>query len=182
MTLIGIDVGWSENRPTCGIAVANPDLPLPDHNRRTLDTDGGRIRARRFRKSELVKVFIGWSHQHPHHLANAVIVIDGPIGPEGPPRADRIVDWQCATGPFHGWAQPTPITHPSSKDFINATYELLDALGPWEVRIPGKVPRPGITVIETNPTVALALMMPHVPLDQIASRKRPLLHDGELIG
>jgi hypothetical protein len=182
MTLIGIDVGWSKDRSTCGIAVADPELPFPEDRRRRLEIEGGRIRARRFKMCELVEVLKNWSDHYRQHLANAVVVIDGPIGPVEPPAADRLVDKQCATGPFQGWAQPMPVSHKSSEKFIGATYELLGALAPWQACISGKTPRPGIIVIETNPTVALAVMMPRVPLNHIASRGRPLLHRGEFIG
>jgi len=92
------------------------------------------------------------------------------------------VDRLCATGAFKGWAQPTPISHPSSRTFIEATYRLLAALGQnVHVWIAGERPHGGITVVETNPTVALAVMMPRVELDQIATRGRPLPFRGVLV-
>src|SRR5207248_133316 len=118
--------------------------------------DGGRIRAACLTLSELVKVLSIWSAKHPDQLADAIVVIDGPLGPHGPPQTDRVVDRQCATGVFRGWSQPTPISHPSSKKFVSATYDLLAALGQNAlVWIKGKRPQTAITVIETNPTVAL---------------------------
>jgi hypothetical protein len=85
MTLIGIDVGWSEKRPTCGLAISNGKLPLPNL-RRSLYADGGRIRATRLKLSELVVLLSCWSVEHPDQLAEAIVVIDGPLGPDGPLR------------------------------------------------------------------------------------------------
>jgi hypothetical protein len=65
-----------------------------------------------------------------------------------------------SAGLFKGWAQPTPISHPSSTPFIDATYKLVTALGQSAfVWIRGDRPQGGITIVETNPTVALAIMM-----------------------
>lgn len=181
MTLIGIDVGWSEKRPTCGIALSNGKLPLPDV-RRSLNIDSEHIRVACLKLRKLVDLVNMWSAKHPDQLADAIIVIDGPLGRNGPPRTDRGVDWQCATGVFKGWSQPTPISHPSSEKFIAATYEILAALDHnafvWRQ---GERSQTGITVIETNPTVALATMMPRVDLQQICTRARPLPFDGALI-
>ena len=181
MTLVGIDVGWSEKRASCGIALSNGRLPLPDV-RRSLRAAGGRIRATRLKLGELVKLLSTWSAEHPDQLADAIVVIDGPLGPNGPPQTDRAVDGRCATGVFRGWSQPTPISHPSSKKFISATYEILAALGQSTlVWIKGERPQTGITVVETNPTVALAMMMPRVGAEQITTRGRPLPFEGVLI-
>jgi hypothetical protein len=180
--LIGIDVGWSQKRSTCGIALSNCELPLPERNN-TLAIHYGRIRAASFRLPELIAVLRSWSDRRSQELANAIVVIDGPLGPDGPPQKDRLVDRLCATGPFKGWAQPTPVSHPSSEKFIEATYGLLAALGQnVRVWITGERPYNGITVVETNPTVALALMMPRVGLDEIATRGRPLPFKGALVG
>jgi hypothetical protein len=181
MTLIGIDVGWSEKRPSCGLAVSNGKLPLPDV-KRSLNTDGGGIRAACLRLSELVTVLSCWSVERPEQLADAIVVIDGPLGPDGPPGSDRLVDRQCATGVFRGRSQPTPISHPSSIPFIAATYQLLAALGQNVfVWTRGEQPQTGITVIETNPTVALAVLMPRVGVEQIPARGRPLPFGGGLV-
>lgn len=181
VTLIGIDVGWSEKRPTCGIAVSGDALNFPPARTGTRKLDEGPIRARRYRKSEMLSVLRSWADQQPHLLEGAVVVVDGPLSPAGYPKADRRVDMLCGSGPFRGWAQPTPISHPSSATFISATYEILNTLGEWSAWIGGPKPVSGITLIETNPTVAVAMMMPRVGLGQIASRKRPLPVDGVLI-
>jgi hypothetical protein len=56
------------------------------------------------------------------------------------------------------------------------------ALGPDAfVWTKGEPLKERITVLETNPTVALATMMPRVGLNQIATRKRPLPFEGVLI-
>ena len=181
MIHIGIDVGWSEKRPSCGVALSDGRLPLRG-SRRCLRLGGGRIRAACFRLSDLALVLSEWSSEQPEQLADAIIVIDGPLGPGGPPDHDRAVDKQCGTGAFKGRAQPTPISHPSSKPFVGATYKLLEALGPNTfVCINGERPQAGITIIETNPTVALAVMMPQVGLGEIPTRKRPLPFRGALV-
>ena len=97
----------------------------------------------------------------PDQLVDAIVVIDGPLGPDGPPKNDRAIDRQCAAGILRGRCQPTPISHPSSKPFIAATYQLVPALGQnTSVWIQGEPPQTGITFIQTNPTVALAAMIP----------------------
>ena len=181
MTLIGIDVGWSEKRPTCGVALSNSKLPLPG-GKRSLHTDGGRIRAVCLRLGELVKQLVEWSVKHSEELLNAIVVIDGPLGPGGPPQEDRAVDRQCASGLFKGWAQPTPICHPSSLRFIDATYRLITALDQNAfVSTKGERREARVTVVETNPTVALATMMPRVGVEHVATRGRPLPFGGALI-
>jgi len=60
MTFIGIDVGWSEKRPSCGLALSNEKLPLPG-GKRTLYVDGGRLRAACFKLNELINVLRCWS-------------------------------------------------------------------------------------------------------------------------
>ena len=180
-SLIGIDVGWSQKRPSCAIAVSNNRLPLPERIG-TLAIDGGRIRAAAFRLPELIAVLRSWSARCSEELANAIVVIDGPLAPNGPPLQDRSVDRLCGTGAFKGWAQPTPISHPSSRTFLEATYGLLAALGRnVHVWVSGEQLHSGITAVETNPTVALAVMMPRVELDQIATRGRPLPFKGILV-
>jgi hypothetical protein len=159
VTLIGIDVGWSEKRASCGVALTNSKLPL-NGPKRILNAEGGRIRAGCYTIDQLVNQLFEWSQEHSEELLNATVVIDGPLGPNGPPRENRCVDAECGTGLFKGWAQPTPISHPLSKPFIDATYRLVAALGPVFVWTRGDQREKGITVIETNPTVALATMMP----------------------
>src|ERR1017187_6065423 len=155
VTLIGIDVGWSEKRATCGVALSNGKLPLPDVKRR-LHTDDGCVRAACLTLDALVKQLVEWSAKHPDEMLDAIVVIDGPLGPCGPPQKDRTVDKQCASGLFKGWSQPTPISHPSSKQFVAATYKLVVAFGQNVlVWTKGEGPETGITVIETNPTDAL---------------------------
>jgi hypothetical protein len=181
VTLVGIDVGWSEKRASCGMALSNSRLPLRD-TKRSLDTDCGRIRAACYTLDQLVNQVNEWSQEHLEELLNAIVVIDGPLGPHGPPQQDRTIDAECGSGLFTGWAQPTPISHPSSKHFVHATYRLVAALGPNAfVWMKGKRQEGSITVLETNPTVALATMMPRVGSDQIATRRRPLPFEGSLI-
>jgi hypothetical protein len=181
VTLIGIDVGWSEKRATCGVALSNGKLPLPDV-KRSLHTDDGCIRAACLTLDALVKQLDEWSVKHADEMLNVIVVIDGPLGPCGPPQTDRTVDKQCASGLFKGWSQPTSISHPSSKQFIAATYKLVAAFGQdVSVWTKGEGRETGITVVETNPTVALATMMPRVGVEQIATRSGPLPFEGVLI-
>jgi hypothetical protein len=181
VTLIGIDVGWSEKRASCGVALSNSALPLPILGRH-LHADYNRIRAACLTLAELADQLVEWRDKYPEQLAEAIVVIDGPLGPCGLPQDDRTVDRQCAGGLFKGWAQPTPISHPSSRHFIAATYKLVEALGANAyVCTKSERQRAGIAVIETNPTVALATMMPRVGVEQIATRGRPLRFEGILI-
>ncbi len=178
--LIGIDIGWSEGRASCGIATSSPDLPFPERATRRYGNGESPVRAARLRLSALIDCLRHWSESKTAYLSDAVVVIDGPLGPDGPPEADRAVDDICGTGLFRGWAQPTRITHPSSRLFIEATYSVLSALGGPTIWVPGRAAG-GLMAVETNPTVALAALMPRIPTEHIVSRKRPFLLDGAVV-
>jgi len=75
------------------------------------------------------------------------------------------------------------ISHPSSQVYVRATYSVVEALGPTAaaaIRVGGSLPE-GTILAETNPTVALALLLPKQPLESLPSRKRARLVDGRSV-
>ncbi len=174
--LIGIDIGWSKKRRSCGIAVADCALPVPSAR-----TYGKRIRAARLTLLELVALIGTWRARHAEELANAVIVMDGPLGPDGPPTQDRRVDAECSRGGFSGRSQPMRISHPSTPVFIESTYLLVRALGTPALWMGGNPPDRGLVLAETNPTVALALMVEQQDVQTLPSRRRARKLGGRLV-
>ena len=175
--LIGIDVGWSKKRRSCGVALANTSLTIPGPTSRY-----GLIESGCLRLDTLLETIRGWRTRNPGALARAIVVIDGPLGPAGRPTLDRYVDKACAIGGFAGRCQPMPVSHPSSAQYLDATYAVLEALGmSHDVWAGGPIPDEGPVVAETNPTVALALLTAQQPIARLPSRRfaRALPVNGE---
>ncbi len=177
---LGLDIGWSASRRSCGVAASGARLTLPG----AVDYGSGTVAAK-LRLDELTSALRNWSRDHPDELARAVIVIDGPLVPAaaGLPSSDRAVDSSCGTGGFRGRAQPMLMSHPSSKVYVRATYSVVEALGPTApaaIWTGGPLPD-GTILVETNPTVALALLLPKQPIESLPSRKRARLVDGRSV-
>ena len=170
--LVGIDIGWSEKRASCGLAVMGDALPLPA---KAVDYGGG-VRAVALRHRDL----IAWLRERRGELSNGVIVIDGPLCAAGVPASNRMVDVACGSGQFRGRCQPYPIEGAISKPFRDATREVLSALGNPPVWLGGDLPE-SLVVAETNPTVALALMMPRIAVSRLTSRGRALQFEGRRV-
>lgn len=169
---VGIDIGWSRTRRLCGVATCGGSLALP----RAVSYGSG-VAATKVGIDELKSMLWRWSHEHAAEVARAVLVLDGPLAVGAPPSGDRAIDSGCGTGGFSGRAQPTPISHPSGEIFVRTTYAVVDALGPEaraSIWVGGSLPD-GLVLAETNPTVALAMVLPQQPVDTIPTRSRPRL-------
>lgn len=169
---IGIDIGWSTSRRTCGVAVHG--VPLPDSAGWTPYAPESYLYARRYKLAELFALIKAWREDENlgKYMRHAVVVIDGPIHRTKGCRIDREVDRDWSP-----WAQPTPLSHPSAGPFIEATEEVIDALGGrdfcWFGESQVYSNRPSAMVIaETNPTVALALMLKQQDHATLPSRTR----------
>jgi hypothetical protein len=106
---------------------------------------------------------------------SAVLVIDGPVGPEIDAVHDRGVDAAFARGGFYHRAPAYAITHGTGLRLSRVTAEILHALDdlvpvcPW---IGGARPSKGLVVAETNPTPAMALLLPQQDIGTLPSRAR----------
>jgi hypothetical protein len=156
------------SRRSCGLAIWAADAPTGDGWKVYGDAS---IAAKNFKLSE----FLPLLRQASDLLANAVVVIDGPIGPNGMPTVNRMIDRACSRNGFRGRVQPNVIEAGSTKPFLDATYAVISALGSASLWF-GAEPFPsgGAVHAETNPTVALALMIEQQPVSSLPSRSRPL--------
>lgn len=169
---VGIDIGWSKKRKSCGVALAGGSLDLAEWR-----AYGGAVCASKMTLAELLNLISRW--RKSDDLDRSIVVMDGPLGKEGRPTADREIDASCARGEFARRSQPTPVSHPSAKPFIDATYEVLDALGmSGNVWTGGPLPANGPIVIETHPTVALAIAVEQQSPDRLPSRRRARILEG----
>ena len=177
---IGIDVGWSKKRRTCAFATQGLEVEVAGIPTRTFASP---VRASRsvyvsvFTLEELTAFLRTFLAQLRHELDRMTIVIDGPLGADAPPTQRRHVDSACGRGGFKGRAQPSPVDNELGRVYVDATYRiaalLLDAAGgnrPW---MGGAVPSDRLVLAETNPTVAMALMLPPQPVSSLPSRSRP---------
>lgn len=176
---IGIDVGYSKSRATCGVAVvARPgsDLKaLPSGHRWTAD-HGGTIWCATMGLETLLALL-------PKVRAlegEITVVVDGPLGPDGPPAAQRHVDRECQRGAFQSRAVPASVTG-GGRALVEATYRIVDGLvgarsGPAFRFSPRRAPgAPLLQIFETMPTIGLALLLPVVSdVTQIPSRATPV--------
>ena len=108
-----------------------------------------------------------------------VVVVDGPVGPEGPPHKDRHVDSAFARGHFKNRMQPSAVTSKDGPQYVAVTRQVIntffDATGvtflpPW----PFSGVQGQFVYAETHPTVGLALLVPPQPVESLPSRNRPL--------
>ncbi|MCC6812158.1 MAG: hypothetical protein IT381_32355 [Deltaproteobacteria bacterium] len=170
--VVGIDVGWSKKRRSCAIAASGANIRM-----RRERAYGNGINAQRATLDELCGALEEWTKRYPEEVAKAVIVLDGPLGRGGPPRADRHIDSACGCDDFNLRAQPVRISHPSTAEYVDATYRVVDALGGSAARdrvwIGGHLPD-GTIIAETNPTVGLCLLVAKQDPAKLPSRKRAL--------
>lgn len=164
-TLIGLDVGWSETRRTCGVAVRGSRHALPGARRY------GDVEVVKFRLSDLVDVL-------PRIVtatgeSGTLIVIDSPIGSSGPPETERHVDTACSRGGFYRRAQSYPVTQESGRKLRDAGYSLLRDVH-WQPWFGGPLPTTAVVVAETNPTTTMAIALQKQDSATLPSRKRRL--------
>ena len=138
--LIGLDVGWSAKKATCGLAVSG--LPAEPGARRY-----GDIWAAKYRHADLIPVLRRLMSSPACHRG-ALMVIDAPIGNEGVPRVDRHIDSACSSGGFYNRAQAFPVTQSAGHQLAVAGYELLESVR-WLPWLGGALPEvPALLVAE----------------------------------
>src|SRR5258708_5143520 len=96
---IGFDVGFSVTKRTCGVSANLDVLPSYGSSKMVIEKpDGTCVFSKRLKLSEGIK----WLAElrAADLLDDAVIVVDGMIGPAGPPTAERHADHGCTTGGF----------------------------------------------------------------------------------
>ena len=102
---VGIDIGWSEKKKSCALAVEGLILPARTPGWTSYQGKRRPVAVGLFRYSELLDVaselirFLS-----PRHTVTAVL--DGPFGPDGRPLVYRRVDGEFTQGLFRGRMQP----------------------------------------------------------------------------
>ena len=180
---IGIDVGWSERRRTCGVAIRGTQIDGEYASHKKYDGDVP-IHVYCFTLTELLNFLDDLSVKVRESNSEVVLVIDGPLGPKERPTEDRFVDSACARGAFNRRAQPNRITDAQNgKIYVNTTYSILERFldplkmeshhpWPWSSAQNGGSQ---LLIAETHPTVGMALMLEHQTPDSLPARKRPMV-------
>lgn len=185
--LIGLDVGYSQKKRTCGVAVNAEVLPSYGGSMIAVTKhDGTRLFAKRMRLGEAKN----WLTQlkADHLLHDAIVVLDGMLGPNGPPARERTVDCACMTGRFVNRAVAASVVGGGQR-LVQATYELTFAatgclLGScYRFSSAWVGGSDAVALYETNPVVGLAAIMPMVEdVRQIPSRSSaPVAIKGNLV-
>lgn len=176
---LGIDVGWSKKKASCGVAWDAP-VEMPGARERF-----GTIRATACRLDALSNVLRPLLVEFKTAYDQICVVIDGPIGATDPAPVDRAIDSRCAAGGFVKRATSFSLNTPTGQDLSTTTVQILDLLGKYVpiTRIIGSAPlqagAKGALVAETNPTVAMALTLPMARNTQLLpSRSRAILVEG----
>lgn len=185
MIAIGIDIGWSQKRPSCCLAVEGVQLNQPDHLRGLVRYEGAHedVWAALFTLADLVAYIPLLLSQINDN--SVCLVVDGPIGRTGRPYSNRHVDSACRQGGFARRAQPVDLTTGDGPQYVDATYQVLTPFFEWQGNHQANyVPNPwmGGTIrpdqklvfAETNPTVAMAVMLPPQDPTTLPSRQRRL--------
>jgi len=165
--VLGLDIGWSKRRRSCALAVRGPASvlrPRPYKNN---------VSVGLFYLPDLLDELSRLARLQPEVFRDALLVVDGPVGPDLEAIPERGVDGAFGRGGFHNRAPGYAITQGSGLDLARATSEVLRKLRelgtvkPW---LGGPLPPDGIVVAETNPTPAMALLLPQQPVDSLPSR------------
>ena len=168
--LLGIDVGWSLRRRSCALATSSPIV------QRRGSSAGPRAFVGQCSLTELLDELRWLATTYREALRSAVLVIDGPVGPEIDAVHDRGVDGAFARGGFHHRAPAYAITHGTGLRLSQVTAQILRSLDefvavrPW---LGGALPNDGLVVAETNPTPAMALLLPQQDIPSLPSRRQP---------
>lgn len=182
-TEIGIDVGYSKSKATCGLAVtmsAGSSIKTWPSGGRTWTSSGRRtILCTMMGLDALIALMPNLVQANQGDMT---IVIDGPLGPGGPPTAQRHIDRECQRGEFQRRAVPASVTG-GGRALVDATCRIIDALVSTRsgsqfrfsaTRASGELP---LQIFETMPTIGLAVLLPMVPqneLNTIPSRSNPV--------
>lgn len=174
---LGIDVGWSRRRPSCGIAwsglgAALPGLPDGDA---TLGTAHVRLDDLLHLLKTITRV-----PASKRSYDELVVVIDGPVSRSGLASARRRhVDEACTQTPFSRRAQSALLTGPFGEAFVDATNRIVKALDASAGATGGAgTADRGFRIRETNPTVAMAVALPQQAEDTLPSRRRARYLEG----
>lgn len=173
---IGLDIGWSMGRRTCALATidCHHDWGLIE----TYQTGG--VQVGLFTLTELLAYLPRFAALNRGKVRDIVVVLDGPIGPNGPPRQNRLVDTRCINN-MRGRAQPSQVAHGQGLEYVQHTYTVIECLQAvsqlcgteavvWMGT--GDIPEGKLVIAETNPTVALALMLPQQGIATLPTRHR----------
>lgn len=179
---VGIDVGYSKRTPSCGLAVWVPrGTLLPGWPRRPVtwmcESTGGSVQCARLTLPELLCYLPTLRCGMPGPWT---VVLDGPLGPDGPPTRQRHVDAECQRGLFRNRATPSSVTG-GGKALVGATYEIAEALTQSRTGLAfrfsaSRLPcGPDVQVFETMPTIGLAVVQRMVSdTNVLPSRRKPV--------
>lgn len=179
--LVAIDVGYSKKKPTCGVASTRQEV-LSEIGRfaELAGPSGATVYFGKYRldvlEPALRRLSAGRTLQH------AVCVLDGPLGPHGPPRVNRHVDTVCMSGQFKGRAVPASVRG-GGRGLVDATYRIAHALigcdrgAAYRFAAHRDPNVPGPQIFETHPTVGLAVLTPVLPVAEIPNRRRQAKSD-----
>lgn len=183
---IGLDVGFSIKKRTCGVS-ANRDVLPAYGGEKVLFTrpNGSRLYCKKLKLTEALK-WLG-ELRAQGLLDGAIVVLDGMVGPDGSPVAERDVDQACMTGSFANRAVAASVIGGGQK-LVQATASLLEAAAGSACHVNCRFSRDSAPCMgrpqiwETNPTVGMAVTLPMVDdVEQLPSRRRSVLVDSEVV-
>ncbi len=169
---IGIDVGWSEKKKSCALAVQG------SVNLTGQKVYGNNVKVALFRLPDLLTELKRLVDDHRAEFDGAVLVIDGPVGPKIAAVAARSVDANFSRGGFSRRAPAYSIAHGTGSVLADTTKKILTVLdaalgrGNLTTWLGGEKPSKGTIVVETNPTPAMALLLPMQDPTGLPSRTR----------
>lgn len=173
--VLGLDIGWSKRRRSCALAIRGPVSVVRPRAYKN------NVSVGLFYLPEVLDELSRLARLQPEAFGDAVLVVDGPVGPALDASPERGVDGAFGRGGFHNRAPGYAITQGSGLDLARATSEVLRKLcelgtvKPW---LGGPLPPNGIVVAETNPTPAMALLLPQQPVTSLPSRSSARAVDG----
>jgi hypothetical protein len=177
--LIGLDVGWSERRRTCGVALRGGSLA----ERGTVEYAD--VAAVALNKRDVGRALGAVVRRTLKEGQRVLVVTDAIVGPHRVPPVDRRVDAHCSIQGFYGRAQSYPATQNAGAQLSATLHDILDELlagtgaqwSPWLGD--GSPPLSGVVVTETNPTTSMALSLPMADRGLLPTRNvHRVLADG----
>jgi len=178
--LIGLDIGWSERRRTCGLAIRDAHLHLPD------SVIFGNISTLALNRHHVAKTLAPIVRTALSKGRRVLVVADAIVGKLREPIEDRHVDAGCSKEGFYGRAQSYPATHQTGRLLSTTLHDVLNEVckevgnGSWTPWIGAEpLPLDGVVVVETNPTTSMALALSMTDPASLPTRASPrLLPDG----
>lgn len=178
---VGIDVGWSTTRRTCALAIQGIRPSFASRDTREYPGRNGRAPAfvRLFTFADLLDELETLVTDMPQGLRGVTLVVDGPLGPSGPPTNNRWIDFECGRNGFYRRTQPSHVEPASGQTYVNATDRIVEKFGaragrtsPW---LGGESSLGEFRFAETHPTIGLATMIPQQNVAGLPTRARPRL-------